>query len=44
MPPVNACDPLNDEDSGEEEQLNINNLPGSQLRAPAEQIRINSIA
>lgn len=44
MPPVNAYDPLTDEDSGDAEQPNINNLPRSQLRATSELVRINSIA
>ena len=36
QPPDNACADLTDEDSGNEEQLIINNLPPSQLRAVAE--------
>lgn len=36
QPPDNACADLTDEDSGDEEQLTINNLPPSQLRADAE--------
>ncbi|KAF2894819.1 hypothetical protein ILUMI_11358 [Ignelater luminosus] len=36
FPPVNATSELTDEDSGEEETLSINNLPGSQLHAPPE--------
>ncbi|KAF2891796.1 hypothetical protein ILUMI_14377 [Ignelater luminosus] len=36
FPAVNATSELTDEDSGEEEMLPINNLPGSQLQAPAE--------
>ncbi|RZB40499.1 hypothetical protein BDFB_014296, partial [Asbolus verrucosus] len=35
-PIKNACTVLTDEDSGEENILSINNLPGSQLQAPAE--------
>ncbi|KAG5888779.1 hypothetical protein JTB14_021522 [Gonioctena quinquepunctata] len=36
LPPTNACEPVTDEDSGDENYVNINNLPGSQLRAEAE--------
>ncbi|KAJ8936927.1 hypothetical protein NQ318_010804 [Aromia moschata] len=36
LPPINSVENLTDEDSGDEEYLNINNLPGSQLLAPAE--------
>lgn len=36
LPPSNACDDLTDEDSGDEDYLSINNLPATQLRAPAE--------
>lgn len=36
FPPTNACEPVTDEDSGDEDGVNINNLPGSQLRAEAE--------
>ncbi|KAK9727481.1 Transposase IS4 [Popillia japonica] len=36
FPPENACEYISDEDSGDEDNVNPNNLPGSQLRAPAE--------
>ncbi|KAG5874691.1 hypothetical protein JTB14_024081 [Gonioctena quinquepunctata] len=36
LPPTNACEPVTDEDSCDEDYVNINNLPGSQLRAEAE--------
>nr|XP_022900637.1 piggyBac transposable element-derived protein 3-like [Onthophagus taurus] len=36
LPPINACGNLTDEDSGEEDQMSINNLPGSQLQATVE--------
>lgn len=36
MPPENANGDLTDIDSGEEDEVNLSNLPGSQLRAPAE--------
>ncbi|VEN54697.1 unnamed protein product, partial [Callosobruchus maculatus] len=36
MPPLNYCDPVTDEDSGDEDTVNLNNLPGSQLLAEAE--------
>lgn len=36
FPPDNANQDLTDEDSGEEDDIQINNLPGSQLRAEAE--------
>lgn len=36
MPPLNYCEPVTDEDSGDEDTVNISNLPGSQLRAEAE--------
>ncbi|KAJ8937186.1 hypothetical protein NQ318_012739 [Aromia moschata] len=36
LPPINSVEDLTDDDSGDEEYLNINNLPGSQLLAPAE--------
>jgi hypothetical protein len=39
--PVNACDVLTDEDSSEEDNINVNNLPASQLRAEAEFFDIN---
>ncbi|KAK9703447.1 hypothetical protein QE152_g29321 [Popillia japonica] len=35
-PPVNACEDLTDEDSGDEFDLSLNNLPGSQLGAASE--------
>nr|CAI5865311.1 unnamed protein product [Callosobruchus analis] len=37
MPPANANDPAydTDEDSGDEDEASINNLPGGQLRAQA---------
>ena len=34
--PDNACWDITDEDSGDEEQLTVNNLPPSQLRADAQ--------
>nr|CAD7605275.1 unnamed protein product [Timema genevievae] len=36
QPPNNANDDVTDEDSGDEDVVNTNNLPGSQLLAPAE--------
>nr|CAI5845233.1 unnamed protein product [Callosobruchus analis] len=36
FPPDNANDPVTDKDSGEEETVVIDNLPGSQLRAECE--------
>lgn len=33
LPPENANEEITDEDSGDEETVNMNNLPGSQLRA-----------
>ncbi|KAG5860884.1 hypothetical protein JTB14_021741 [Gonioctena quinquepunctata] len=33
FPPDNANDDITDEDSGEENEMSINDLPGSQLRA-----------
>ncbi|KAK9720494.1 hypothetical protein QE152_g22033 [Popillia japonica] len=36
FPPNNACADQTDEDSGEEDSTNLNNLPGTQLQAPAE--------
>ncbi|XP_057660717.1 piggyBac transposable element-derived protein 3-like [Diorhabda carinulata] len=36
MPPKNSCEEVTDEDSGDEDHLDINNLPGSQLLAEAE--------
>ena len=36
FPPDNSNNDNTDEDSGEEENVNINNLPGSQLRVEAE--------
>lgn len=41
FPPVNACADITDEDSGEEDVVQLDNLPGSQLRAPAE-IKLNT--
>ncbi|KAI4470006.1 transposase is4 [Holotrichia oblita] len=35
-PPVNACEDQTDEDSGDEFNLSLNNLPGSQLGAVSE--------
>ncbi|KAI4464044.1 piggybac transposable element-derived protein 4 [Holotrichia oblita] len=35
-PPVNACEDQTDEDSGDEFDLSLNNLPGSQLGAVSE--------
>lgn len=36
FPPVNSNADVTDEDSGDENQVLLHNLPGSQLRAPAE--------
>lgn len=36
LPPENACGDITDEDSGDENLLEVDNLPASQLRAPAE--------
>jgi hypothetical protein len=36
LPPENCNADVTDEDSGDENQVNLNNLPGSQLRAPGE--------
>ncbi|KAK4885128.1 hypothetical protein RN001_001399 [Aquatica leii] len=36
LPPTNANDDLTDEDSGDEQDRSINNLPASQLLAEAE--------
>ncbi|KAJ8947780.1 hypothetical protein NQ318_017053 [Aromia moschata] len=36
FPPENACGDITDEDSGNGEEVQIHNLPGSQLRAPSE--------
>lgn len=36
MPPINACGSITDNDSGEEDHVSVNNLPGSQLQASAE--------
>ncbi|KAK9753556.1 hypothetical protein QE152_g1905 [Popillia japonica] len=36
MPPITANEDLTDEDSGDEDIMSINNLPGSQLLAEAE--------
>ncbi|XP_045479725.1 piggyBac transposable element-derived protein 2-like [Harmonia axyridis] len=36
FPPINACTEVSDEDSGKEDFLDLNNLPGAQLQAPAE--------
>lgn len=36
QPPINACGDLTDEDSGDEDVMNINNLPGNQLLSEAE--------
>lgn len=36
LPPTNACQDLTDEDSGDEDMMTVNNLPGSQLRSEAE--------
>ncbi|KAK4883354.1 hypothetical protein RN001_006673 [Aquatica leii] len=38
LPPENACGNITDEDSEEEDEVGVNNLPGSQLRAEAEVI------
>lgn len=42
MPPNNFCDMLTDEDSGDEDGMDVNNLPPSQLRAEAEFFYQNS--
>lgn len=42
MPPTNSCDILTDEDSGDDDDVNVNNLPPSQLRAEAELFEQNS--
>lgn len=34
FPPVNTCVNITDEDSGEENVVQLDNLPESQLRAP----------
>ncbi|CAH2016467.1 unnamed protein product [Acanthoscelides obtectus] len=36
LPPTNACGTITDEDSGDEERLDINNLPGSLMQAEVE--------
>lgn len=36
MPPVNCCEPVTDDDSGDEDIMIIVNLPGLQLRVGAE--------
>lgn len=36
FPSTNPCVPVTDEDSGNEDYMDINNSPGSQLRAEAE--------
>lgn len=36
LPPENACGNITDEDSGDEDYVHPNNLPATQLRAPAE--------
>ncbi|CAH1967212.1 unnamed protein product [Acanthoscelides obtectus] len=36
QPPINACQDLTDEDSGDEDLMTIGNLPGTQLMAEAE--------
>ncbi|KAJ8963051.1 hypothetical protein NQ318_018514 [Aromia moschata] len=36
LPPIHSVEDLTDEDSGDEEYLNISNLPGSQFMAPEE--------
>lgn len=41
LPPENACGEITDEDSGDENNLAIDNLPPSQLRAPVE-IKFNN--
>ncbi|KAK9688454.1 hypothetical protein QE152_g35313 [Popillia japonica] len=41
FPPETANEDHTDEDSGDEELVDLNNLPGSQLRAPAEIIDSN---
>ncbi|CAH1995209.1 unnamed protein product [Acanthoscelides obtectus] len=32
LPPTNACENVTDADSGDEDQLDINNLPGSLMQ------------
>ncbi|KAK9729210.1 hypothetical protein QE152_g16035 [Popillia japonica] len=39
FPPTNACADVTHEDSGDENIVSINNLPGSHLQAPAELLR-----
>ena len=36
LPPENTCDDITDEDSGDENFVRPDNLPPSQLTAPAE--------
>lgn len=43
LPPENACGNITDEDSGDENNLDIENLPGNQLRAPVE-IQFNNVS
>lgn len=43
FPPDNATGELTDEDSGDEDIMTINNLPGSQLKAPTEIVFENDI-
>ncbi|XP_030747121.1 piggyBac transposable element-derived protein 3-like [Sitophilus oryzae] len=42
MPPTNSCEVLTDEDSGDEDVVDVNNLPAAQLRAEAELFAHNS--
>ncbi|KAK9877992.1 hypothetical protein WA026_020206, partial [Henosepilachna vigintioctopunctata] len=42
LPPNNACGNITDEDSGNEDQLDINNLPPSMIQSQVEvNIRVN---
>lgn len=36
LPPINACEDITDEDSGKEDDFDINNLPPSQIQSQAE--------
>lgn len=36
LPPVNACGNVTDEDSGDEDLIDINNLPASQMQSQVE--------
>lgn len=41
LPPENANGNITDEDSGEEDEVNLSNLPASQLRTQAEIVYVN---